>query len=266
MRLKQIGKRVLGSGGIAAVKRLQQAPRKASIRRQRRRHPVDPAARKLNIGGGPWYQPGWEVVDLYIDDFFVDHRCDLRDEPTLPLPDGSAVLVFSSHTIEHMDDHAAQHLIAETHRLLRPGGVLRLSTPDGAAARAAYLRQDDAFFSEGGVKCTGPTLEHKLVNYFASYRLDGHSGGPDVDPAEVRAKVDLPIPAFAAWCASLIPAEAEYVAHVNGYDEEKLCGMLREAGFEQPYRSSFMASTVPELRGPAFDNRPLVSLFVEAVR
>ena len=46
----------------------------------------------------------------------------------IPLPDGSVDLVVSFETIEHHDKHA--EMIAEIHRVLRPAGLLIMSSPD----------------------------------------------------------------------------------------------------------------------------------------
>jgi len=46
----------------------------------------------------------------------------------IPLPEGSVDLVVSFETIEHHDKHA--EMIAEIHRVLRPEGLLIISSPD----------------------------------------------------------------------------------------------------------------------------------------
>ena len=247
------------SGGAKAlVKRLPMVKR---LRRSQA--PVGPT--KLNIGAGKWTRPGWTTVDFYEG---ADVNVDLRECPRLPFADGSCSRVFSSHVLEHLDDRAVMHLLREIARVLAPGGVVRLSVPDGAAAMLAYEYASVTFFDHGGVLCVGPDIEHKLVNFFASYRLAGYSGGPVVDPDEVakRLRDEPSVGEFAAWCRSLIPTDAEYVAHVNGYDADRLLGMMREAGLHAATRSVYRGSQVAELRRPDFDNRPFVSLFVEAVK
>lgn len=48
----------------------------------------------------------------------------------IPLPDASVDVVISFETIEHIADHEV--MLAEFKRVLRPGGVLMISTPDKA--------------------------------------------------------------------------------------------------------------------------------------
>ncbi len=59
----------------------------------------------------------------------------------LPLADGSVDAIYASHVIEHLgrDDVAAA--LANTLRLLRPGGVFRMIVPDLAGRAERYLRE-----------------------------------------------------------------------------------------------------------------------------
>lgn len=244
------------------LRRSSLALRGAVVRQDRRRH-APAQAERLNIGGGNWYRRGWHNVDLYAHPAFADIAVDFRLDARLPVDDDSLEVVFSSHVIEHVDDETVATIVREAHRALRPGGVLRLATPDPAKAFAAYHRGDSAFFDRGGVSCHGDTIEQKLVNYFASYREGDYSGGPIVDPAEVAQRV-ADESTFPRWCVEQIPDSAPYRAHVNSWSAERLTGLLRETGFSEVWESGFGQSVVPELREPMFDNRPTVSLFVEA--
>ena len=61
---------------------------------------------------------------------------ELSPDGPLPLPDGSFDLVLSAETIEHVRD--VQRFLSEARRVLRPGGILALTTP--AHGRATALR------------------------------------------------------------------------------------------------------------------------------
>ena len=56
----------------------------------------------------------------------------------LPFPDGTADFVYSSHFLEHLFRQDARRLLAETLRVLKPGGICRVSVPDLAHAVAQY--------------------------------------------------------------------------------------------------------------------------------
>ena len=49
---------------------------------------------------------------------------------TFPLPDCSFDYIFSEHMIEHVTYQNGKRMILECYRVLKPGGLLRISTPD----------------------------------------------------------------------------------------------------------------------------------------
>jgi len=241
--------------------------RSSKITLKKKVFPPNPEERHLNIGGGNWYYRRWENIDLYADQVFVDYRIDLRLRAPIGLPDGCAKVIFSSHVLEHMSDESCLFILKECHRLLKPRGILRISVPDMDKALQAYTVNDTLFFDKGGVRCVGDSIERKLVNFFASYKKDNYSGGPVVAPAVVTERLgSLDKYEFVRWCVSLIPADAPYKAHVNGYDFPKLKSFLEASGFGEVVRSEHRGSSVPTMRTTAFDNRPMVSLFVEAFK
>ena len=83
------------------------------------------SAALLHLGSGPERIPGWINVDLY----FPAELCLDLTRP-LPLPTGSVDAIYSQHFLEHIPRDAGARLIAECARVLKPGGWLRISTPD----------------------------------------------------------------------------------------------------------------------------------------
>lgn len=55
-----------------------------------------------------------------------------------PLPDESFDYVYAEHMIEHVGWHRGQQTLAEAWRVLRPGGRIRLATPDLAVLVDLY--------------------------------------------------------------------------------------------------------------------------------
>ncbi len=78
---------------------------------------------RVNIGAGQTYLPGFVNVDISSR---ADISVDLGREP-LPFPDNSVSLIFSYHTLEHIDDYL--FALSEIHRVLRHGGRLLLGLP-----------------------------------------------------------------------------------------------------------------------------------------
>jgi predicted SAM-dependent methyltransferase len=96
------------------------------------------ASRRLHIGCGPVLLPGWTNIDL--DNAAADMQLDVRDG--LPFPDSSVEFIFAEHFIEHLLRAEAVAFLGECHRVLRPGGVVRLSTPNLQVICDAYLARD----------------------------------------------------------------------------------------------------------------------------
>ena len=70
----------------------------------------------------------------------------------LPFPDGSVKGIFHQHVFEHIDyPRGARHVLAESARVLAPGGYLRLGVPDLRRYVDAYLAGDKGFAVTAGI-------------------------------------------------------------------------------------------------------------------
>jgi predicted SAM-dependent methyltransferase len=98
----------------------------------------------LNLGAGFHRKDGWTPLDLMIDP--PDGiRWDVRWG--LPLDDGSVRRIHCEHFIEHLRlPDEVMPVLAECHRVLEPGGELRIIVPDAARYIRAYAGRDAAFF------------------------------------------------------------------------------------------------------------------------
>ncbi len=97
---------------------------------------VVPEGVALHLGCGPNHMDGWVNIDLE-----AEYEPDLvHDLSTgLPYADDSVDLVYSEHFFEHLPLAAGYALMQECHRVLRPGGVLRIAMPDLESLARAYL-------------------------------------------------------------------------------------------------------------------------------
>jgi SAM-dependent methyltransferase len=72
----------------------------------------------------------------------------------IPLPEKSVDLLYTCHMLEHLDRQDARVFLREAHRVLRPGGTLRVVVPDIAHKVAEYLEHKDADqFIEATLMC-----------------------------------------------------------------------------------------------------------------
>ncbi len=97
---------------------------------------------KLNIGCGPLSFKGWVNIDF--ESFPGVYHHDARDP--IPLADGSARHIHCEHFLEHLTQEDAVRFLRECHRLLEPGGSLRLILPDAGKYLRAYANEERAFF------------------------------------------------------------------------------------------------------------------------
>lgn len=82
---------------------------------------------QLHIGCAGHLLPGWLNTDHYPAVPGVVHLDATRP---FPFPAATFTHIYSEHMIEHITFAAATGMLAECRRVLRPGGVLRIATPD----------------------------------------------------------------------------------------------------------------------------------------
>jgi predicted SAM-dependent methyltransferase len=90
----------------------------------------------VNLGCGSHYHPDWVNIDIApLGPGVMAH--DLSRG--IPLEDNSADAVYHSHVLEHIRHPEALKFLNECHRVLRPGGTLRVVVPDLERICRAYL-------------------------------------------------------------------------------------------------------------------------------
>ena len=99
--------------------------------------------RRLNWGCGGHPEPGWINSDIK-DGPGIDLPGDIRHG--LALDDDSIDYVASVHALLEIAYGDLVPVLRELHRVLKPGGVLRLVLPDLDKGIQAYLRGDEGYF------------------------------------------------------------------------------------------------------------------------
>lgn len=85
--------------------------------------------RRLHLGCGDNLLPGWLNSDLHHADQ-ARGVAEIDIARPLPFPDRSCDLLFAEHLIEHVAYQHALAFLREAHRVLGPGGIIRLATPN----------------------------------------------------------------------------------------------------------------------------------------
>jgi predicted SAM-dependent methyltransferase len=101
----------------------------------------------LNLGCGTVFNSAWVNVDIVSSSPEVK-VCDLRKK--LPYSDAEFDACYCSHVIEHLKQEEANLLLAESWRILKPKGIIRLVVPDLEAIVREYLKALEQV--EAGVK------------------------------------------------------------------------------------------------------------------
>jgi len=162
---------------------------------------------KINLGSGHWKLSDWVNVD-------IDHA----SQPDvcanlaggLPFASGVASLMHTEDFIDQLalDDAAA--FLRECHRILAPGGVLRVLTPDMRKLARLYLDDPEQL----------KTLWKRFVG----------------------------VPLLVETAGEIVNLGMRFAVHTFLYDEETFKTLASRCGFDAR-RVDYQQSDVPELRG-----------------
>lgn len=120
----------------------------------------------------------------------------------LPVADGQAGALFLIEVLEHLSGDARPQLLSELHRVLRPGGLLVVTTPndeDLDAKKVACPECGCVFHRVQHLESIGASLMSRL--------LDEHGFEPvHVEAVNFRHFPDLPVGRMVAGAAARFPA------------------------------------------------------------
>jgi SAM-dependent methyltransferase len=94
------------------------------------------ATQYLNLGCGSRYHPDWINIDIAPHGPAVIQHDISRG---IPLPDASCDVIYHAAVLEHMRRANAAAFLAECHRVLKPGGIVRVGVPDLEKICQLYL-------------------------------------------------------------------------------------------------------------------------------
>jgi predicted SAM-dependent methyltransferase len=89
---------------------------------------------KIQLGSGLFPKEGWVNIDLYGPPTDVTWNL----ARGIPFDDGTVDAVFHEHLMEHIPLEAGLKVTEECHRVLNPGGVLRMAVPDAGRYVRSY--------------------------------------------------------------------------------------------------------------------------------
>lgn len=244
--------------------------------------------------GGELNHPCWTHVDLdkpwpgareFNPETDIAH--DLFSLQPLPIESATAELVFSRFAVEHVTDEAAQVLFDEAFRILKKGGIIRITSPNSESDYRAYLAGDWSYFSwreTFSIKAIQEHLRYKIplnqasihqvfLAHFATNASTIHcDGGPNpISDEEVQSVIgSMPFEDAMNHCTSRCSVEKQRrypQNHINWWSYHKFDRMLRKAGFRKVYVVGHHQSASPVFRLRGFDDLwSEVAMHVEAAR
>lgn len=96
--------------------------------------------KKLHLGCGKVYIPGFVHIDL-MDFKHIDYKRSVDDLSIFE--DNSVDLIYACHVLEHFKRADMDRVLGEWFRVLKPGGVLRVSVPGFEEIVAVYQKYKD---------------------------------------------------------------------------------------------------------------------------
>lgn len=214
--------------------------RRIARRRAVRAYLSSPVVKKLHIGCGGNLLPGW----LNTDSFPQNGAVFLDAGEIYPFPDNSFDYVFSEHTIEHIQYRQALTMLRQCHRVLKPGGRIRLVTPD-LRVYAGFLKSELS------------PIERDCVNHFFNdWIKTGFSYAKDYQPISDQ------YPAIFVLNDIFRNYEHRFI-----YDDQTLAELVKAAGFQMVEQAVTGKSSDPNLSGLETHNNEInsfVNLVVEA--
>jgi len=221
--------------------------------------------KKINIGCGPigkddWVNLDWGIVAFahrlpFLEKVFrkiklipegyrvqwpknlLLHDC----RRNLPFADNSVDFIYTSHFIEHLKKFDAQRLLEDCYRVLKHGGVLRISVPDLKILAGKYVEND--------------------VDFFVNFLKLEKSNPKDIILADIFNNMFYP-ESYGRRFKGLEKLMYFFARpHLWMYDYASLSSLLKECGFKTVEQKSFRQGEVPDLK--ELDVFPEISLYVE---
>ena len=231
----------------------------------------------LNVGAGRFRHSHWTNLDLKESDLSInwigdDINHNLLSNTKIPLEDNSLDAIYASHIIEHLPQNSVEYFFKDAKRLLKSGGIMRISVPNTDLAISAFQRDDKRFFEEFySERCNDISMSNLLVRYVATQAVDTKFSNNSLHKIDKLNNMNYQeiLDFLNKLC---LECDIEYQSknfqdHVNWFTEPKLLSVFKNAGFAKINTSGFGQSYYPQFRDTRYFDKTLshVSLYVEGI-
>ena len=193
-------------------------------------HPI----KRLHIGCGWNHVDGW----LNVDKFAANADTYLNAYKLFPFPSNTFDKAFSEHMIEHLEVDRVRQFLQEVFRVLKPGGVFRVTCPDLELYANKYVQGDDEFFN-------------KVAQCVESKR---------------KKKPDLAWMVRGNGGAFMTGVVKNFHKHKWMYDFNNLSACLSDIGFEKVTKQKYGKSVDDELAAMDHSEHAFETLYIDAVK
>jgi predicted SAM-dependent methyltransferase len=162
---------------------------------------------KINLGSGHWKFDGWVNVDLDMES--LPQVC-ANLAVDLPFKSRVADLMHTEDFIDQLELESARAFLRECHRILKPGGIIRILTPDLERLAHLYLHDQDRL----------------------KYLWNEH----------------VQVPLQTGTAAEIFNTGMRFAGHTFLYDNETFTQVAKECGFDAR-KVEYQKSADPELEG-----------------
>lgn len=187
------------------------------------------------MGAGPHKgKDGWLTADAF--KYEADIYMNVYSK--FPFPDNSFDVIYSEHLIEHIVLDKIPHFLQEIYRILKPGGLFRVTTPALEIHALNYINKNDNFFI--------PIIEKYKARWDKQknkYWLIRSNCGAFMSRAVQR-----------------------FYRHRFMYDYETLSSCLNEIGFVKCINQSCGHSIIEEAGRQDRPDRAFETLYIDAIK
>ncbi len=225
----------------------------------------------LNVGDGYFAREDWRLLDYAGEDSnypydqeLLDYNINLLETKEWPIPNNSFNAVYSSHCLEHLTMDAIRFSIGQIFRVLKPGGIFRLTVPDIDPAYEAYLRFDLTWFEENGNSADRSNITAHFLDYFSNKKISDI----DIDRFNSDIKTLSKTDFLNKYINSSIDLRTHrFESHVSWINFDLAQSIGKDIGFSKVLLSSKGKSLSKEMQKPNFDHKPgKGNLYVDFVK
>lgn len=235
----------------------------------------------LNIGAGPEFNVNnWEKLDYTGNSYGnnkykPDINFDLNKIEKIPRNSETYDFIYSSHVFEHLLNEAVDNILSESYRLLKPGGIIRITCPDYDKLLNMYLNNIKINWDYGkNWNEVWSNFDCFLFNTFSfchRRRLNNNDKEDIINEKKFNELLMTSKNYAYNYCYEICKIyKIKYPdkfsgSHINWWNAEKLTKFLEKNNFSEIKIYSYNKSYSNNLIGHSFNNTiPHFSIYIEA--